>query len=218
MTGNLIKRACPLLYLRQDTNITLATLAVTGWAGAYGRFSAVPIGAAGTRPTYNPTGGPNGLGCVTADGVDDGLSVANIVIAQPVWWVITCKWNTVYAANSTMFDCGTGNKNRLYRSGAVSLVLNAGTDLGSVATTTTAWGVYVLRFNGASSSGTKNGASIIAAGNAGAGGGTGATLFQFGGGGDFCAGSIAECLILPGRTPALWVTEIAATTKARMNL
>lgn len=198
----------PLFWLRQGYGYTTNS-GVTAWADFGPRGNTFVDGGATTRATLNATGASNGGPCVTGDGVNDILSNSNVVITQPVIVWLVCKWDTIYASNSTMIDAGTGNKMRLYRSSGTSVVMNAGSDLSSSSITTTAWAIYKLTFNGASSSNVRASASV-ASGDTGAGGGTGVKLFQFGGGGDFCAGSIADVLCVPA-------TNLSTSTIARID-
>ncbi len=189
-------------WFNADKGITIAT-GVSAWADQSGNSRTLSQGTAGNQPSYSATGGPNSIGALTLDGVDDRMATAGFTLNQPVTHYFLTK-QISWLAGHRIFDGNTANSNLLMQtdggggSSAVSpnILAFAGTRSSSITTLSIgSWGVVTVVFNGASSEIRLNFAASLT-GDFGATNAGGLNLGSVSGSGDAPANvSVAEWLV-----------------------
>lgn len=205
-----------VMWVRADAGITIST-GVSTWADLSGNGRNLTQGTAGKQPAFSATGGPGSMPCVTGDGVDDRLSTSSFTTAQPVQVFLVAKYNTVFAAQTTIMDGVSGDTMRLFRTAAGQLGMKASTQVVASGFTETAWHYHSLRFNGASSTGAQD-TVVKISGNAGAVSSSGMTLFEYGGTTQNANASVAEAVVYNLLLSATEESRISFYFKSRYGL
>ena len=169
--------------LFQSSNGTTAVTSLDDPVGYWGDLSGsgnnLTQATSSKRPLYKP-GTLNGKPVLDFDGSDDFLS-AVFALSQPVTIVCVARAENP-ASTDTLFDGGSpGNTMRLFTTNGGNLALFGGAQITSPALDPSEWGALSAVFNGASSSLSKDGATL-ASGNAGTASPGGLHLGLFGNG------------------------------------
>jgi len=129
---------------------------VASWTDKSGAGHPLTQATGSKKPAGSLTGGPNGLGYVETDGVDDFLRVT-FTLAQPSFVFLVTKKITSAQNNPRFMDGASANSMDLFTAGAapgsnttLSLSAAAGTFTSNSATLTD-WNRLELQLNGASS-------------------------------------------------------------------
>lgn len=146
-----------LVFVDDDSLATdISGGVVTTWTSKQGLNSPTQSNAT-KKPAGSTTGGPNNLGYVETDGVDDFLRVTFTLAAQPYFVFAVMQKVGAAQNNPRFFDGGSSGTMDLFCGGAApgsnSVVsMNAGAGIvNSNAATLTDWNRYECQFNGASS-------------------------------------------------------------------
>ncbi len=182
-------------WWRGDGPFTIAT-GIASWFDRSGKGRPQLQVTGAKQPILDPTGGPNGRPCVTADGINDTMR-AVFTLNQPAVIYLVAKYTNAFAANEDLFDgaTGVGSRGRFYRTAANTMNLENSTNINGTVSTSTAWHMYRIDLNGASSAVYQDG-TLKFSGNAGVGVPGGLNLFTYAdGASDPAAASIADLLV-----------------------
>jgi hypothetical protein len=174
-------------WYRADLGVTDSS-GVSDWNDQSGNGR--DLTEATNKPTYQATGGPNSLPCVSFDGTNDILSDTFTSLAQPFHGFAIIKTTTVSGVAGLI--CGAVSGERFHDTQGGCFVYFGGTGItrSPAHSDTTTWYLWEYNINGASSS-VIRGSDAATTGDVGSGALTGLTLGQLPGFG-FGAFFIAE--------------------------
>jgi hypothetical protein len=131
--------------------MVLSAGSLVGWLDSFNIRHFGAIGGGVLSGTFLPTGGPNGIPCVSMNGTSDRAVYSTGSLAQPSHIFLVAKYNSAGSAG-TLIDATAGNTAGLHRVGATSMQYNAG-GAGVVCANCTplSWHLHEVFFSGASS-------------------------------------------------------------------
>ena len=181
-----------------NLRVTIAT-GVSSWVDSQqGRALVQATGS--SQPAWSATSGPNNLPAITFTAGDtQSLQGQCFSYSQAMTVFIVCKWNSS-AASGTILDGATiGNHARFFRTGSTDVAIYAGAQVTDPTETPQSFHVFMIVFNGSSSSIITDGLVQAGPSNAGANNANGITVGAFGDGlSDPADAIVSEILIYEG--------------------
>lgn len=203
-------------WYRADIGIILGAGGVATWADQ--SVTGANLLQAGTtlQPALVPLA-VNGRPAVQSDGTNDRMVVSGGQLAglvQPVDVFLVAKYSAPWVAFDTIVDGAATNSMQLFRNSDTSVTMFAASSLNFVVASVLSWHTYRLTFNGASSQGWQDGASM-GSGAVGANNAAGLTIFDRGGGGSNVAASLAEVILYNRVLTVAQAANVQAYLKTR---
>lgn len=167
------------LWVYGGAGISPAGGPVATWADQSGNGHNLTQATGTKQPTFNATGAPNNLPCVTADGVTQFLS-GTVPLTQPYEVFAVAKW--VSGTAGTLMDGNGGNNARCWQgsSGTLDFSTDASTDtIGHISLTLTAWSRLNIQVNGTTSAGSWGATPFVQISGTGAGTVSATSLFLY---------------------------------------